>query len=218
MGGLFGFNTKKINKKYHRTIKNQSNFEDSGISASDAKKFIRFAIKTPNLAELDFYFYIMNYHATCYMLIDDFHFLIHIFQKHPHEAQLHLPCDLKGCSENDCDVYSQNISYRDLWFDKQKLEMVLHEYPGLKLDKYLQQNVLKNKTNDEVLKEKERNSLYKMIAGMVYARYKYKPTDNKSPTPKDISDDVLRKTGEKIDPDTVRKWLKEITDKYPRSD
>lgn len=194
----------------------KSNFEDFEISETDAKKFIRFVMMTPYC---DLYFHVLNYHTTYYEILSTEH-LMQIYQKHPQEIRIDVPCMYTGiCRLKNCKEYSQIVSYRDIWFDKHKFEMFLKKHPELKSDESLQQNAaLKNEKQDGDLKEKERNSLYKMIAGMVYARYKYKPTDNKSPTPKDISDDVFRKTGEKIDPDTVRKWLKKITDRYPKSD
>lgn len=69
--------------------------------------------------------------------------------------------------------------------------------------------------NPEDLKEKERQSLYKLVAAMAYAGYQYDPTSSKSLIPKELSDDVIKYLGETIDTDTVRKWLKEATDTYP---
>ncbi|HSW71140.1 MAG TPA: hypothetical protein VLH77_04090 [Gammaproteobacteria bacterium] len=65
------------------------------------------------------------------------------------------------------------------------------------------------------LKESERQSLYKLLAAMAYNGYGYVPTDKKSPCPKEISDAVTEYLGEKIDPDTARKWLKAATEAYP---
>jgi hypothetical protein len=68
---------------------------------------------------------------------------------------------------------------------------------------------------NDAIKETERQSLYKLIAAMAYDVYRYNPTDKKSTVPKEISDAVTEHLGEKIDPDTTRKWLKEATSKYP---
>lgn len=69
--------------------------------------------------------------------------------------------------------------------------------------------------NDE-LKETERQSLYKLISVMSHDGYGYDPTQKKSPIPAELSNLVTVKLGDKIDPDTARKWLKEATDRYPQ--
>lgn len=66
------------------------------------------------------------------------------------------------------------------------------------------------------LKESERNSVFKMFAAIVYALLKHEPSDQKSSTPGKIANLVTAHTGENIDADTVRKWLKIICQKFPK--
>ncbi len=54
----------------------------------------------------------------------------------------------------------------------------------------------------------ERNYLLKLVIGMAVTGYKYDPAAKKSTTTKEIADD-LADLGIDIDPDTVRKYLKE---------
>ncbi|WP_426145283.1 hypothetical protein [Polaromonas sp. DSR2-3-2] len=54
----------------------------------------------------------------------------------------------------------------------------------------------------------ERNNLLKLVIGMAVKGYSHDPAAKKSATPKEIADD-LAALGISIDPDTVRKYLKE---------
>lgn len=65
------------------------------------------------------------------------------------------------------------------------------------------------------LKEIERQSLYKIIAAMAYDGYGYNSEAKKSTIPQEIVEAVNLKVGDKIDVDTVRKWLKKATTEYP---
>ena len=66
------------------------------------------------------------------------------------------------------------------------------------------------------LKESERNSIFKMFAALVYALLKHEPSDKKSGTPGKIASLVTAHTGENIEADTVRKWLRMICEKFPK--
>ena len=61
---------------------------------------------------------------------------------------------------------------------------------------------------DKPLGTSERNQLLKMVLGMAIDSYRYDPVAKKSEATKQIADD-LAKLGIGIDPDTVRKYLKE---------
>ena len=61
---------------------------------------------------------------------------------------------------------------------------------------------------EKTLGTTERNNLLKLVIGMAVKGYSYEPAAKKSPTPKEIADD-LADLGISIDPDTVRKYLKE---------
>ena len=61
---------------------------------------------------------------------------------------------------------------------------------------------------EKVLGTTERNNLLKLVIGMAVKGYSHDPAAKKSPTPKEIADD-LAQLGISIDPDTVRKYLKE---------
>lgn len=54
----------------------------------------------------------------------------------------------------------------------------------------------------------ERKTLLKLVIGMAVAGYTHDPSASKSPVPKEIADD-LAKLGISVDPDTVRKYLRE---------
>lgn len=68
---------------------------------------------------------------------------------------------------------------------------------------------------EQELKETERKSLYRLVSTMAYDGYKYKPKENKSPFHSEISQAATTYIGENIDEDTVRKWIRKATDKYP---
>lgn len=61
---------------------------------------------------------------------------------------------------------------------------------------------------------KEKESLLKMVIGMAVAGYAYDPAANRSPTSREIADDLATK-GIQLDEDTVRRWLKEAKDHLP---
>lgn len=79
--------------------------------------------------------------------------------------------------------------------------------------KYLFQGNITELTDSvgKPLGTKERGSLLKMVIAMAIGGYGYVPTNAKSPIPKQIVDEI-EDLGMKIDPDTVRKYLKEATD------
>ena len=62
--------------------------------------------------------------------------------------------------------------------------------------------------SEKPLRTTERNNLLKLVIGMAVKGYSYDPAAKKSPTPKEIADD-LAALEISIDPDTVRKYLKE---------
>lgn len=64
------------------------------------------------------------------------------------------------------------------------------------------------------LHTKEKETLLKMIAGMAVDAYGYDPSASRSPIPKELAD-VLAEKGIPLDPDTVRKWLKEAAELLP---
>ncbi len=72
-------------------------------------------------------------------------------------------------------------------------------------------------SNEDELMETERQSLYKLIAAMAYDGYGYNPTDRKSSLTTELTNAVLLHIGEKIDPNTTRKWLKAATQAYPKT-
>ncbi len=65
---------------------------------------------------------------------------------------------------------------------------------------------IENKNLEASLSQKEPSSLLKMIIGMAIEGYGYKPSDAKSPIPKQIADDCA-KHGVGVSDDTVRKYL-----------
>lgn len=58
------------------------------------------------------------------------------------------------------------------------------------------------------LHTKEKETLLKLVIGMAKDAYGYDPLASRSPVPKEISD-ILAQRGMPLDPDTVRRWLKE---------
>ena len=73
-----------------------------------------------------------------------------------------------------------------------------------------------SKVENKPLHTKERETLLKLVIGMAVGGYGYEPNANRSPTAKEIADDLAIK-GISIDPDTVRKWLKEASELWPPS-
>lgn len=74
------------------------------------------------------------------------------------------------------------------------------------------------KSDQDDLGEKERISLYILVATMAYNGYGHDPQQKKSPTPAELSKDALKTLGENISDDTARKWLKLATDRFPKID
>ena len=62
---------------------------------------------------------------------------------------------------------------------------------------------------------RSRESLLKMVIGMAVGGYAYNPELRRSPTTKEISDDLL-KLGLSLDEDTIRSYLKEAKQILPR--
>jgi hypothetical protein len=54
-----------------------------------------------------------------------------------------------------------------------------------------------------------------MLVTMAHTGYKYDPFDKKSPLHQEISDDVLKATGEQVLPETIRKCLKKAYQQFP---
>ncbi len=61
---------------------------------------------------------------------------------------------------------------------------------------------------------KERESLLKIVIGMAVAGYSFDPKSSRSPTAKEVSDDLM-KLGITLSDDTIRKYLKEGADLLP---
>ena len=66
------------------------------------------------------------------------------------------------------------------------------------------------------LKTTERNSLLKIVWGMATGGYKFDPEAGRSEVPKEIAGDCAA-AGVPIDPDTVRKYLREASQQVDRS-
>lgn len=64
------------------------------------------------------------------------------------------------------------------------------------------------------LKTRERETVLKLIIGMTVSGYGYNPAAARSDTVSEIVDD-LDKLGLHLDPDTVRKWLREAAELMP---
>lgn len=64
------------------------------------------------------------------------------------------------------------------------------------------------------LKTRERDTLLKLIIGMAVEQYAYDPKAQRNSAVKNIADD-LNSHGISMDPDTVRKWLKEAAQLLP---
>jgi hypothetical protein len=65
------------------------------------------------------------------------------------------------------------------------------------------------------LLSKERDSALKLIIGMAVIGYRYDPGRPRNDATTDISND-LAQLGVPLDPDTVRKWLREASQLLPR--
>jgi len=87
---------------------------------------------------------------------------------------------------------------------------------GLELPSELQNLSKPSITDHGVLGARERDSLLKMIIGMAVIGYRFDPKARSGAT-KDIADD-LHLAGVPLDPDTIRKWLKEAAELLPPSE
>jgi hypothetical protein len=67
---------------------------------------------------------------------------------------------------------------------------------------------------EKALSSRERTTALKLIIGMAVKGYSYNPNTSRSPTAQEISDD-LAMLGISVDPDTVRKWLREAAELLP---
>jgi hypothetical protein len=67
---------------------------------------------------------------------------------------------------------------------------------------------IKGTPDDKQLATKERNTLLKLVIGMAMRGYGHDPESSKSDAPKNIADD-LASLGIGLEPDTVRKYLKQ---------
>jgi len=67
----------------------------------------------------------------------------------------------------------------------------------------------------DILRTRERESLLKLIIGMAVAGYRYDPNAPRSPTTAEIAGD-LERLGVGLDPDTIRKWLRQASELLPR--
>ncbi len=72
-------------------------------------------------------------------------------------------------------------------------------------------------TAPKSLGTRERDSVMKLIIGMAIQGYKYNPVAARNEAIGDICSD-LAQLGLLLDPDTVRKWLREATELLPRQD
>ena len=69
-------------------------------------------------------------------------------------------------------------------------------------------------SGDESLGTRERDSLLKLVIGMAIAGYRYDPKSSRGPATTEIVND-LAKLGIPLDPDTVRKYLREARELLP---
>lgn len=67
------------------------------------------------------------------------------------------------------------------------------------------------------ISQRERDTLLKLVIGMAVKGYAYDPKAARNSSIKDIADD-LASLGISLDPDTVRKWVKEAAEILPRDD
>ena len=69
-------------------------------------------------------------------------------------------------------------------------------------------------TKEKPLGTKERQSALKLIIGLAIGGYGYDPSERRSSKVSDINDDLARH-GLSLDPDTVRKWLRQAAEVLP---
>lgn len=74
---------------------------------------------------------------------------------------------------------------------------------------------ISDEPEEKALRTRERESLLRLIVGMAIGGYGYDPTAARSTVTGEIASD-LEKAGVPLDPDTVRKWLKEAASLLPR--
>jgi hypothetical protein len=75
-------------------------------------------------------------------------------------------------------------------------------------------SALENRGTGPTMEGRERASLLKLVLGMATKHYEFKPAASKSPVPKQIADD-LAEAGLQINPETVRKFLREAIGLLP---
>jgi hypothetical protein len=123
-----------------------------------------------------------------------------------------IPASLKEASDA---LGIQVADWKSLYDNK---EMQYKALEKLYLEKNSNQVTLTNlpeKTDQDDLGERERSSLYMLIATMAYDGYGYQPGQN-SPLHAELSRAVALFIGQNISDDTVRKWLGRATNRFPK--
>jgi len=75
----------------------------------------------------------------------------------------------------------------------------------------------KAKLDDSNLSTRERSTLLKLVIGMAIKGYTYDPKQSRNSAIGDIASD-LESLGISVDPDTIRKWLKEASETFSITD
>jgi hypothetical protein len=97
------------------------------------------------------------------------------------------------------------------WQDRHEKLLKLYEKTKVELAG-LRETELLNK--GETVSAKERSSLLKLVIGMAVAGYRYDPQAKRNEASAEIAGDLAR-LGIPLDPDTVRKWLREAAQYLP---
>ncbi|MDH5721849.1 MAG: hypothetical protein OEY94_00815 [Alphaproteobacteria bacterium] len=108
-------------------------------------------------------------------------------------------------------VRRENQAKRNIFSDQDLIVHLQEQNESLK--KAYETN---NQNKPKPLHTKERETLLKIIAGMATDAYGYDPNAARSPIPREIAD-ILAEKEIPLDPDTVRKWLKEAAEILPQS-
>lgn len=109
----------------------------------------------------------------------------------------------------------------DVAINKQDIRIMLPDIQQFEAENNICPNAkmkLENKSASEPkFHTKEKESLLKLLIVLAIEAYRYNPADKKSSVPGEIAT-AASELGISIDPDTVRKWLKEASELLPREE
>jgi hypothetical protein len=112
---------------------------------------------------------------------------------------------------------AEGATLRDLFFKRDSLEVWAEKIAPDESEQDDRKARAKSGADEEILNQKSKASMQKMILGMAKARYGYDPNSHRNKAIAEITADLDR-LGLGLSEDTVRRWLREAVDSLPRID